>query len=60
VRHVDDLDVAEVERKLLGDRGNLALGADKDRLDQSRLASLYGAFERGLVARMRYGGRNWL
>jgi hypothetical protein len=40
VWHVDDLDAAKVERKFLGDRGDLAFGTDEDRLDQSGLARL--------------------
>ena len=60
VRHVDDLNVAEIEREVPGDRGDLALGTDKDGLDQSGLSRLDGASQRGLVARMRYGGGNGL
>ena len=56
VRHVDDLNAAEVERKLLGDRGDLVLGADEDGFDQSRLAGFDRASQRGLVARMGHGG----
>ena len=52
--------LAEVERELLGDRADLVLGTDENRLDQSGLARLDGASERGLVARMRHGGRDWL
>ena len=58
MRHVDDLNVAEVEREFLGDCGDLALGPDKDRFDQSGLARLDRASQRGLVARMRDGGGN--
>ena len=58
VRHVHDFNVAEIERKLPGDRGDLALGTDKDGLDQSGLSRFDGPSQRSLVARMRYGGSN--
>src|SRR5262249_18962286 len=60
MRHVDDVHAAEIERELLRYSLDFLDGTDKNRLDQSRLACLQGALERGLVARMRHGGGNGL
>src|SRR4029079_13080447 len=60
MRHVDDFDTAEVERKFLCDTNNLALGTHKNWLDQSSPACLDRASEGTLVARVRHSGRNRL
>ena len=57
VRHVDDLDLTEVERKHLRHRGDLALGTDENGSDQPGLARLDRPFEGGFVARIRHCGR---
>src|SRR5262249_52914325 len=49
-----------IEIVLLGDGGDLGLWANEDRLDQSCLGRLDGAFEGGLVARVCDGSRNRL